>query len=414
MQTQAPAQVEPNSSTLSAPASLTNGGLARIAIKSGIRTSQLWLIVGVLLLLAATTFAGKLDANILALVGPGVAVIYLFVRENIYMDAAKHPNNALDSILGTILSTIPEPDMHAIPAIIAMLQGGVAAPVFNPPAAAPVNTESDAPAKPKPLQTRLQGNVEQVFDPRVNDWVTSTPEVKQQIIDSIQGGSSPSAAGASTASVSGQASLPLLCLLSLFVAILFAACGTPFGNDVANVLESPASQKIVSAAVSFGMSSLTASLGSKVSPDLQTAISTAGGAVANGVAWSTIYAGAELLRSKQSTASSGKPGALTATLMQAGLPQDKATTVAQSVATLTQKGVPPDIANEAVASALDGAAAAQAPASKSGKSIVPLEGKAIVPAQASRRHSAPPAAWTRTLYSERSEPVYPVVVTHQD
>lgn len=318
MPSETPAQVEPNSS---APAPVANGGLACITPKCGVRTTQLWLIVGVIALLAATVFADKLSAKVLALVAPAMAITYFLVREYIYRDAAAHPNNALDAILSTILSTIPQPDLRAVPALIAALKGAsVAAP------AAELSAAPAAPAVPP----------------------------------------SSASSASSSSSTSGHASLSLLCALGLFAALL-VGCGTPFGIGVADALESQANQKVIAAAVSFGVGSLVASLGGNVPPDLKTTISTAGGAVADGVAWGTVYAGAELLRTKQSTASSAKPGALTASLMQAGLPQDKATVVAQSVATLTQKGVPADVANEAVAATLDGAASAKAAQQKTGE-----------------------------------------------
>lgn len=179
MPTETPAQVEPNSS---APAAVANGGLVHVAPKCGIRTTQLWLIVGVIALLAAALFADKLSANVFALIAPAMAIIYCLVRETIYRDAAAHPTDALDKILGTILSAIPEPDSHAVPAIIAALKGvSVSAPVAELPATAAV-----APAPPA---------------------LSPSPQMS-------------SAASASSSSTLGSAAVEVLALLTLiFVAV---------------------------------------------------------------------------------------------------------------------------------------------------------------------------------------------------
>lgn len=115
------------------PASVDNGGLNRVPVKPAIRTTQFWLLAGVLLLVAASVFDDKLDAKVLALVGPIAALLYTIIREKIYQDAAEHPNNALDVLLTTILDALHQPSADDATKVIAALK-----PIAVLPALAPV------------------------------------------------------------------------------------------------------------------------------------------------------------------------------------------------------------------------------------------------------------------------------------
>lgn len=105
------------------------------APKAGIRTTQFWLLAGVLALVAWMVFAGKLEAGWFALLAPVAAVVYQCVRENLYRDANTHPNDALNQILETVLAQLPAPSGADATAVIAALRHPHAAPAPapNPP-----------------------------------------------------------------------------------------------------------------------------------------------------------------------------------------------------------------------------------------------------------------------------------------
>jgi hypothetical protein len=155
---------------------------------------------------------------------------------------------------------------------------------------------------------------------------------------------------------------PLILLLAVTIAFT-PGCGTTGGIAVADALESAANQRIIATAVQVGVASLFASFGDKIPASAQAPLSSAAAAVITGVASGAVSAAAEALRTKQSTAVSSAPGALTAAMVNQGdLPPAAAAKVAQSVATLTAQGVPADTANEAVATVLDKVAASTAKA----------------------------------------------------
>jgi len=96
------------------------------APKAGLRTTQFWLLTGVLLLVAWMVFAGKLDAGWFAALAPIAALIYQSVRENLYRDASTHPNDALNAILETVLGQLPEPSSADATAVIHAFRHGPA------------------------------------------------------------------------------------------------------------------------------------------------------------------------------------------------------------------------------------------------------------------------------------------------
>lgn len=90
--------------------------------KAGIRTTQFWLLAGVLALVAWMVFAGKLEAGWFAALAPIAAIVYQCVRENLYRDASTHPNDALNQILETVLGQLPTPSGADATAVIAALR----------------------------------------------------------------------------------------------------------------------------------------------------------------------------------------------------------------------------------------------------------------------------------------------------
>lgn len=154
--------------------------------------------------------------------------------------------------------------------------------------------------------------------------------------------------------------LPLSLVAALLIPILLLTpgCGTPAGIAVADFLESPANQAVITAASNGIAVSLTNSLGSKFNANAATeqATQVAISSLINGVTSGGAYAAAQALRTKQSTDKAAAPGAITAAVTQSGTPEI-APVVATAVTNLTKTGVPADAANEAVASALDAVAA---------------------------------------------------------
>jgi hypothetical protein len=86
------------------------------------RTTQFWLLAGVLALVAWMVFAGKLDAGWFALLAPAAALVYQCVRENLYRDASTHPHDALNEILETVLAQLPAPTSADATAVITALR----------------------------------------------------------------------------------------------------------------------------------------------------------------------------------------------------------------------------------------------------------------------------------------------------
>lgn len=130
-------------STVTAPA---------LAPKPGIRTTQLWLIIGVIALLAALVFSGNLNAVWLAIVGPLLAGWYASIREQVYSDYRDHPNDQLDRILATVLSG-GDLDGSEIVSIVRAIREhhGLAAPALVlPPPAQPVDTTTSPPTGEEP------------------------------------------------------------------------------------------------------------------------------------------------------------------------------------------------------------------------------------------------------------------------
>ena len=106
-----------------AAASSANGlSMPAAAPKAGIRTTQFWLLAGVLILIAWMVFAGKLDAGWFAALAPVAALVYQCVRQNLYRDASTHPHDALNQILETVLGQLPAPSGADANAVIAALR----------------------------------------------------------------------------------------------------------------------------------------------------------------------------------------------------------------------------------------------------------------------------------------------------
>ena len=116
------------SAASSNPAAAGSAQLLPPLPKAGIRTTQFWLLAGVLALVAWMVFAGKLDAGWFAALAPIAAIVYQCVRENLYRDASTHPNDALNQILETVLSQFPAPSGADATAVIAALRHHPTAP----------------------------------------------------------------------------------------------------------------------------------------------------------------------------------------------------------------------------------------------------------------------------------------------
>lgn len=109
------------------PSSASSLPLPGAAPKAGIRTTQFWLLAGVLLLIAWMVFAGKLEAGWFAALAPVAALVYQCVRQNLYRDASTHPHDALNEILETVLGQLPAPSGADATAVIAALRPNLVA-----------------------------------------------------------------------------------------------------------------------------------------------------------------------------------------------------------------------------------------------------------------------------------------------
>jgi len=108
--------------------------------KAGFRTTQFWLLTGVLALVAWMVFAGRLDAGWFAALAPIAAIVYQSVRENLYRDASTHPHDALNEILETVLGQLPSPTSEDATAVIAAMRH------TGPPSTAPASHLDSSPA----------------------------------------------------------------------------------------------------------------------------------------------------------------------------------------------------------------------------------------------------------------------------
>jgi hypothetical protein len=175
METPTPAQVNPN------------------AIKPGIRTTQFWLLAGVIALGAWFVYADKINGTAFELGSLVAWIVYQIARQGLYRDAATHPNDALDQQLKTVFDLVSPKSEH-VPAIIAALKG-------TPQNSTPNNT-----IEPKA---------------EVSPGSVATP--------------SPAPVSAPSAPVSGQAGFALLQVLGWIlivgaVALLCTSCSTNTGN----------------------------------------------------------------------------------------------------------------------------------------------------------------------------------------
>jgi hypothetical protein len=92
-------------------------------VKPGIFTSELWLFVVVLALLAGMVFAGDLPGWAFA-AGATVAVVaYQLGRNAIKRAKAAHPESEIFATLDNILAQIPEPTVEGVIDLVAALRG---------------------------------------------------------------------------------------------------------------------------------------------------------------------------------------------------------------------------------------------------------------------------------------------------
>ena len=124
--TNIPPILSPDVSPADVTASATTPATAPVSPgpKAGIRTTQFWLLAGVLTLVAWMVFAGRLDAGWFAALAPIAALVYQVVRENLYRDASTHPHDALNQLLETILGHLPAPTSTDATTLLTALQGG--------------------------------------------------------------------------------------------------------------------------------------------------------------------------------------------------------------------------------------------------------------------------------------------------